>query len=181
MLPLSSHYWESSRCWTGKCSVLNAKPVDGYPFTHWADIYLHSIYIWLSWESFKYPEPEVSSQSVGSPGCWKLQIYLYHFAKKGALCSTFKAKKGGQCSTFPAPKSQYFGRNLFQWTNFDKNFGEMVTLWVGPLLPDSVQQESWRDLHLTSRKQWQETMSIAHWPRPRVPGYNPVLSCIEWQ
>ena len=31
---------------------------------------------------------------VGSPRCQKLQIYLYHFAKKGGLISTFKAKKG---------------------------------------------------------------------------------------
>ncbi len=30
---------------------------------------------------------------VGSPGCQKCEIYLYHFAKKGGLFSTFKAKR----------------------------------------------------------------------------------------
>ncbi len=52
----------------------------------------------------------------------KLQIYLYHFVKKGGQFSTFKAKTRPMLYRF-GPRLAYFGQNLGRWTNFDKDFG----------------------------------------------------------
>ena len=63
---------------------------------------------------------------VGSPGCRKRKIYLYHFVKKGGQFSTFKAKKGVNALPLKQKRGSmlyHFGRNLHESWYFGQNLG----------------------------------------------------------
>ena len=63
---------------------------------------------------------------VGSPGCRKHEIYLYHFVKKGGQFSTFKAKRGVNALPLKLKRGSMlyrFGQNLHKSLYFGQNLG----------------------------------------------------------
>ena len=83
---------------------------------------------------------------VGSPGCPKLQIYLYHFAGNGGQFSTLKAKEGVNA----LPLRQKRGSMFYVYS---PKFSWKLTFWPksGPV--DKFWQKHWVNGHFLA-KNW---------------------------